>query len=315
MILKNKTVTIIGASGFVGRYVVARLAREGAMIRAACRKDDLAGFLKTHGEPGQIVPIKTNLNHEGSVRRVIAGSDVVINLVGVLFEKGQQNFALHEQGAALVATVAAEEGVSRLVHMSALGADEESPAKYQKSKGLGEAAVLDAFPTASIMRPSVIFGAEDGFFNRFASLARMSPVLPAIDGGHCAFQPVFVGDVAEAVSAILADDDTAGRIFEFGGPQVMTLSEVYDYVKTVTGQSALVLPVPAAIASIKAFFFEFLPTPPLTRDQIVMMGSDNVCSGEYAGLSDLGIEPNAIQSIVPTYLRRYRRPGMDMAQA
>lgn len=310
----NETlVTVFGASGFVGRHVVRALAKRGYRVRAACRRPDLAGHLQPMGTVGQIHGVQANLRHPVSVANAIEGADIVINLVGVLHETGAQSFsAVHTIGAGVIASQAKAAGVSRLIHLSSLSADENSASEYARSKADAEAAVKKEFPEAVILRPSVIFGPEDQFFNKFAALARLSPVLPLIGGGKTLFEPVYVGDVAEAV-ALAADGDVSGGIYELGGPEVMSLADVFSFVCDTTERNRLMVPLPFMIAKIKAAFLQILPNPVLTIDQVDLLRSDSVVSENAKStgrtLSGLGIDPRSVESLVPEYLHRFRRTG------
>ncbi|MSO76951.1 MAG: complex I NDUFA9 subunit family protein [Alphaproteobacteria bacterium] len=308
--MSYKRVAIIGGSGFIGRHLVRRLAADDCIVRVCVRDPEAALFLKPMGAVGQIVPIQTNLRDDASVRAAVAGVDAVVNLVGILHEFGKQTFdAIHAEGAGRVAAAAAEAGVGRLVHMSALGADAGSPAQYGRSKAAGEAAVKAAFPGATIVRPSIVFGPEDNFFNRFAAMAVLSPALPLIGGGGTRFQPVYVGDVAEAVRRVLADPSAAGRTYELGGPEVYSFRELLALLLEAIGRRRILLPVPAWAAAIPASVLERLPVPPLTRDQIRLLERDNVPTGTAPGLADLAIPPTAVMAVLPTYLDRFRVRG------
>lgn len=303
-----RLITVFGGSGFIGRYLVQRLARRGWQIRVAVRHPAQALFLKPLGDVGQITPVPASLRHEGSIRAAVAGSDAVVNLVGILYQRGRQGFAeIHAEGARRVAGAARAAGAERLVQMSALGADPSSPSDYARSKAAGEAAAAAAFPGASIVRPSVVFGPEDGFFNRFAALARYSPVLPLIGGGHTRFQPVYVGDVADALLRIVEDPACAGRTYELGGPQVYSFRELMELTLETTCRDRWLIPVPFWLASLQATFLGLLPSPPLTRDQVRLLQRDNVVSPGAPGLAELGIAPTAAEVIIPTYLDIYRR--------
>jgi len=300
--------TVFGGSGFLGRYMVQRLAEAGTRVLVGVRRPELAGFLRTMGDVGQVVPIRVDLRDGAAVAAALEGSDVAINAVGILTERGQQRFdAIHAQGAERVAKAAAEAGVGRLVHISALG--EDTLSRYGRTKAAGETAVRAAFPAATILRPSLVFGPEDDFFNRFAALARLAPVLPLIDGGHTRFQPVHVEDVAAAAMRALADDDTVGRVYELGGPRIYSFRELLEYIVAETDRRCLLLPVPSALMAIKAWFLEFWPNPPLTRDQVLQLASDSVVGQGTGNLADLGISPTALEVVVPSYLARYRRGG------
>lgn len=321
----RRVVTVFGGSGFIGRQVVKRLAAQGWIVRAAVRDPVAAGFLRTMGDPGQVNPVAADVTDLDSVRAAVLGASAVVNLVGILFEKGRAKFdAIHRQGAANVAQAAREAGIARLVHMSALGADKGSASAYARSKAAGEEAVQAAFPGATIFRPSVVFGPDDDFFNRFARLARVSPALPVFTGdgfkpihtehgygldlfgsGGTTFQPVYVGDVAEALVKAVEDSRLAGKIYELGGPRRYTMKEILDLVLQVTGRRRLLVPLPFGVAKLQAAFLQFLPTPPLTPDQVKLLRVDNVVRGGKPGLTELGIQPTAAEAVLPTYLHRY----------
>lgn len=308
--------TVFGGSGFIGRYVVQRLARAGYIVRAAVRDPEAALFLKPMGGVGQVVPVRCDITRPEEVAIALSGAALAVNLVGILFEgRGSRFAAVQAEGAGLVAAAAAAAGVGRLVHVSAIGADSASESAYARSKAEGEAAVLAAFPAASILRPSIVFGPEDGFFNLFATLASLSPVLPLIGGGATRFQPVYVGDVADAVIAALERPEAAGRTYELGGPKVYTFRELLAFILAATGRRACLVPVPWRLASLQGWFAEFLPRPPLTRDQVRLLRVDNVTAGKLPGLRELGITPRPVEAIVPAYLARYRRPGRRQPQA
>jgi len=308
--MEIREVTVFGAAGFVGRNVVRQLAENGIRVRAACRDPEAAAFLKTMGAVGQISLPQANLRFPASIEAAVDGVDAVINLTGILYQRGAQSFeAVHVRGAAAIAEAAKKAGAKRLIQMSALGADANSSAKYARSKAAGEAAVEAAFPGATILRPSVIFGAEDNFFNLFASLARFTPALPLIGGGQTKFQPVYVGDVAAAIDHILADPNTVGQVFELGGPRQMSFEEVLRYITEQTGRKRFFFPWPFALTKIDAFFLQLMPKPLLTMDQVELLKSDNVIDGNAPGLDDLGIVPTPVESVVPGYLARYRRAG------
>src|SRR5689334_1684724 len=261
-------VTVFGGSGFLGRHVVRALAREGYRVRPAVRRPDLAGHLQPLGRVGQIHAVQANLRYPESVEAAVRGADVVVNLVGILFERGKQTFdAVQAEGAATVARAAAAAG-ARMVHVSALGADPDSPALYGRSKAAGETAVLAAVPDATILRPSILFGPEDDFFNRFAALARMAPALPLIGGGLTKFQPVFVGDVAQAVLRAVGGRAKGGAVYELGGPEVKTFRALMEYVLTVTERKRMLMPLPFGLARLQAMVLQFMPKPLLTPDQV-----------------------------------------------
>ncbi len=303
-----RRVTVFGGSGFLGRYVVERLADRDIIVTVAVRDPERAKFLMPLGNVGQIVPVCASVAHQASVDAAIAGADAVINLVGILHQQGQQNFkAVHVDGAARVAKAAAAAGVRHLVHLSAIGAAANATSEYARSKAAGETAVQQAFPDAVLLRPSIMFGPEDGFFNLFAGLARLSPVLPLINGGKARFQPVYVGDVAQAVVSVLGTP--GGAIYELGGPEIHTFAGLMRLMLDVIRRRRLLVPWPAALAAVNAFFLEFLPNPPLTRDQLKQILADNVVADDALSFADLAIEPTPMAVILPTYLARYRRGG------
>ncbi len=307
-----RQVTVFGASGFLGRHVVKRLAADGARIVAAVRDPEAAAFLRTMGDVGQIVPLACDIRNEALVARALAGSDAAVNLVGILYEKGSNSFdAIHAEGPGLIARVAATAGLRSLVHVSAIGADENAVSAYASSKGRGEAAVRAAFPGAVILRPSIVFGPEDDFFNRFACLARLVPALPLFGGGKTRFQPVYVCDVAEAVARSLARHDARGQTLELGGPRVATFRELMEEILSVTGRRRGLLSLPMGLADVIGFFGDlgkvFGIPPQLTRDQAVLLRSDNVASSD--GLAALGIRATAMEVVLPAYLDRFRRTG------
>jgi NADH dehydrogenase len=307
-------VTVFGGTGFVGRAVVRELARAGARIRVACRRPDEALRLKPMGDVGQIVPVAANVRDDRSVAAAVQGADTVINLVGILYARGRQTFrAVHVEAPERIGRAAQAAGARRLIHVSALGADPASPSAYARSKAAGESALRAAFAGATIFRPSVIFGPEDDFFNRFAGLARVSPALPLIGGGHTKFQPVYVGDVADAVIAALKMPDTAGRTFELGGPRVYSFRTLMEILLAEIRRRRLLVPLPFWLAGAEAFFLEWLPKPVLTRDQVRQLRTDNIVAPNAAGFTDLGLAPTALEVIVPTYLHRYRRGGSSQA--
>jgi NADH dehydrogenase len=300
---------VFGGAGFIGRHVVQRLARQGWIVRVAGRDTEKAGRLRTLGGVGQVVPVAAEVTQEASVARAVAGAEAVVNLVGILFERRAGDFQrIQAEGAGRVARLAAAAGAKRLVHLSAIGADAGSESLYARSKAEGEAAVLAAFPTATILRPSVVFGPEDQFFNRFAALAALLPVMPVVAGGT-RFQPVYVGDVADAVMAALSRDDVAGRIFELGGPQALSMRQVLEFVLEHTRRRRPMVALPPGLVAFQARLGEMLPTPPLTRDQLILLGRDNLVAEGAAGLAALGIAPKAAAAIAPAYLARYRPGG------
>ncbi len=306
----DKLITVFGGSGFVGRQVVARLARQGYRIRVAVRRPDLAGHLQPLGGVGQIKMIQANLRNRASIDAAVKGAWGVINLVGILFQSGQQRFdIIHDFGARAVARASEAAGISRIVHMSSIGADPKSDAHYARSKAAGEAGVLAAYPDAVILRPSVIYGPGDNLFNTIAGLARITPIFPVVGSGT-KFQPVFVGDVAEAMVRTLEDGK---GIYELGGPEIVTMHDMVEQAIAVTGRNRILVPVPAALARVQAMFLQMLPNPLLTVDQVKMLGHDNVVSdtaiGEGRTFDGLGISPVTMALILPTYLERFRRTG------
>jgi NADH dehydrogenase len=304
------TVTIFGGSGFIGRYIVARLADRGWTIRVAVRHPGQAEFLRPLGDVGQIVPLRAPLQQPEAVRAALRGSDAAVNLAGILHQSGRQRFAgVHVEGARLIAEAAAAEGIERLLHLSALGASETSPAAYARSKAAGEKAVRAALPQATILRPSVVFGPEDDFFNRFAAMARLSPALPLIGGGRTRFQPVYVGDVADAAVAALLGAQHRGKTFELGGPRVYSFEALMRFILETVGRRRLLLALPYGLAELLGGVMELLPAPPLTRDQVLMLRRDNVVSEGAPGLAELGITARSVEALVPPYLQRYRRGG------
>lgn len=313
--LNNRAlVTIYGGSGFLGRHVVRAIARTGARMRIAVRRPELAGHLQPLGGVGQIVPVQANVRFPDSLLAAAEDADAVVNLVGILFASGKQTFkTVQDEGARHVAEAAKAAGARTLVHVSAIGADANSPSVYARSKAAGEVAVKETYPSAVIFRPSVVFGPEDEFFNRFAALARISPVLPLIGGGHTKFQPVFVGDVAEAVVAALEGRASQSLPYELGGPQIMTMREVMERVLAYSMRSRPLVPVPFWLAKLKGAFLQWLPKPPLTVDQVRLLQTDNVVSEAAikAGrtLEGLGIDPVAVASVVPDYLEQFRPRG------
>jgi len=303
-------VTVFGGSGFIGRYVVRRLAQQGWTVRVAVRRPDRALFLKTMGAVGQVTPVAADVRSERSVAAAVAGADAVINLVGILYEKGGRNFqSIHVEGAERVARLAKAAGVKTFVQMSSLGAAQNAEAAYARTKAAGEAAVRGHFPDARIIRPSIVFGPEDGFFNKFAAMARFAPALPLIGGGGMKFQPVYVDDVAEAILRCVENNNTAGKTYELGGPGIFSFAELMRRLLREIGRRRLLLPLPFGIARIQAAFMEWLPVPPLTRDQIKLLQQDNVVSPGALTLADLGIQPQGLDAILPTYLARYRPGG------
>ncbi len=323
----GRIVTVFGGSGFIGRYVVRALARDGWRVRVACRRPDLAFFLQPLGRPGQVVAVQANLRDPASIAAAVQGSSAVVNLVGILAETGKQKFAtIQAQGARLVAEAAAAAGVSNFVQISAIGADAQGRSAYARSKAEGEEAVLAAIPTAVILRPSVVFGVEDEFFNRFGAMARLFPVIPIV-GAQTKFQPVYVGDVAEAVAASVAGRARSGVVYELGGPEVKSFGALVDYVLAVTERDRHVMKLGFGAGKIVASFMQILTSLSMglfpkilrmTTDQVELLKHDNVVSeaAETEGrtLKGLGLTPQAIEAIAPSYLYRYRKTGQYQSQ-
>ena len=303
--MRANWVAVSGAGGFVGRYVVAAPLREGARVRVAERTPRRGWFLKAQAGLGQIEFVAADITQPQGLGQALAGADVAINLVGIL--KGDFN-RVHVEGARLFAQAAKLAGVARLIHVSAIGADRASPSAYGRSKGEGEAAVRAAFPDAIIVRPSIIFGREDQFINRFAGLIRMLPIVPVI-GATTRFQPVFVGDVAHAIAALAAGQGDAGMTYELGGPQILSMHELNAWIATRTRRSRPLLDVPPAMASAMARLTGWLPGAPITYDQWLMLQNDNVVSPEAATLATLGIAPTALDSVAEGWLVEYRKHG------
>jgi uncharacterized protein YbjT (DUF2867 family) len=309
----DRMITVFGGSGFLGRHVVRALAKRGYRIRVAVRRPDLTNYLQPLGRVGQIHAVQANLRYPASIAAAVRDSDVVINLVGILYERGRQQFdTVQAVGAEAVALAAAAHG-AKLVHVSAIGADENSTSAYARAKAKGEKLVLAAVPGATILRPSIVFGPEDDFFNRFAALARFMPALPLIGGGTTRFQPVYVGDVADAVVKAAEGETKPGATYELGGPEVLTFKEVMEYILATVERRRLLVPVPFWAARLQATLLQFMPKPLLTPDQVELLRTDNIVSADAARdgltLSGLGIAPRAVETVVPTYLWRFRKTG------
>jgi uncharacterized protein YbjT (DUF2867 family) len=306
-------VTVFGGSGFVGTQAVRYLAKAGWRVRVAVRNPNLAYRMRLLGDVGQIDVVQANVRNTPSLERALEGAKAALNLVAVLYETGRQGFqAVHVMGARNIAEAGRAQGVARMIQVSAIGADPDSPSRYARTKAEGEAAVREVYPDAAIVRPSIVFGNGDGFFNRFAGMAQFSPVLPLIGGGATRFQPVFVGDLGQALARVVADEASAGKTFELGGPAAFTFRELMEKMLAETGQRRLLLPIPFPAATALGKLAElgaFLIPPPVTADQVESLKSDNVVSGQYPGLAELGITPTALEAVLPTYLYRYRRGG------
>ena len=305
---QNSLITIFGGTGFLGRHIVARLAKRGWRLRIVTRRPNEALHVKTNGVPGQVELVQGNIRDDASVAAALDGADAVINAVGILFESGKQKFAaVQAEGAQRIAQMAAQQGIAHFVQISAIGADENSASLYAQSKAAGEQAVLQAVPSAHILRPSIVVGPEDDFFNRFSAMAMLAPALPLIGGGDTRYQPVAVFDVAAAVEACL--DGAAGDIYELGGPDVLSFKQLMQMLLAEIRRDRLLVPLPFAAAKLIAAFAQFMPKPLLTPDQVILLKSDNIVSDEAAGFEALAITPQPIAAIVPDYLARYRPAG------
>jgi NADH dehydrogenase len=324
----DRLAIVFGGSGFVGRHVVRALARDGWRIRVAVRRPDLAGFLRPLGVVGQIELVQANLRYPDSIAAALEGANAVVNAAGIQRQSGRQTYeAVHAVGAGAIARAAAAAGIATFVHVSGVGADARSPNPYIASKGRGEAAVREAAPSAVILRPSVIFGPEDDFLNRFGALARALPALPLFGGGATKLQPVFVGDVALATLAVIGDANAAGRAYELGGPEVLTLREIAELVLRIAERRRALVPLPFALARLVAWSTEvasalslgrFPKTLTTTRDQVELLRHDNVVSAaalaEGRTLRELGISPQGIEAVAPSYLYRFRKTGQYAAR-
>jgi NADH dehydrogenase len=310
MSFRYRVATVFGGSGFIGRHLIKRLAKTGTIIRVATRHPSSANFLRTNGAVGQIIPIATNINDDASVAAAVRDADIVINLIGILYESGVNTFrGTQGEAPGRIARAAKAAGAQRFVQISAIGADAGSSSEYARSKAAGEQAVLKAFPEATILRPSIVFGPEDNFFNRFAAMARIAPALPLIGGGHTKFQPVYVGDVAEAIMKALENPAAQGKIYELGGPQVYSFKEIMELVLAETRRKRFLVPVPWSVAEFQGKILGKLPKPLLTLDQVELLKRDNVVAPGAATLNDLGVSPTAAEVIIPTYLDRFRVGG------
>ncbi len=320
---QDRIVTVFGGSGFIGRHLVRALARNGWRVRVATRRPDLAFHLQPLGRVGQINAVQANVRYPDSLAAALRGAEAAVNLVGILAPWGKQTFdAVQAQGAGAIAKAVAEAGISNFVHMSAIGADAGSPSAYARTKAEGEAAALSALPSAKILRPSVVFGPEDQFFNRFAAMARLMPALPLIGGGATKLQPVYVGDVAEAGARLLGGHGQDGAAYELGGPAVRTMKELLEYVLATIQRRRLLAPLPFSVAApmgsvtstVNKLLLGLLPQEfVFTADQVELLKHDNVVSAQAVAegrtLAGLGITPESIEAIVPTYLYRFRKTG------
>lgn len=309
----GKLVTIFGGSGFIGRYLVRALAKQGWRVRVAVRRPDVVGYLQPMGNVGQIKPVFANVRSAESVRAAISHADAVVNLVGILSERGKQSFeAVQAEGTKNIAEATRDAGITRYVQMSAIGADETSKSAYAQTKARGEAAALAAVPGAVVLRPSLVFGPEDQLFNRFARMARLSPLLPVV-GADTRFQPVYVGDVAEFAAAAVNGRVPGGRAYELGGPDVETFRGLLEIMLSYTRQKRVIVPLSFGMANFQAKMLSILPNPPITQDQVEMLKTDNVVSeaalAEGRTLAAGGVTPHSLASVLPTYLWIYRRHG------
>lgn len=312
--LNGKLVTVFGGSGFLGRHIVQALARRGYRVRAAVRRPDLATYLQPLGAPGQIMAVQANLRYRWSVDRAIQGADTVVNAVGILAPTGKQSFdAVQAFGPRAIAEAARAAGLTAVTHISAIGADADSPSAYARSKAEGEAGVLATLPDSVILRPSIVFGPEDNFFNQFAGMARLAPALPLIGGGETKFQPVYVCDVAEAVARSVDGDLDAGAVYELGGPEIRSFKECLEVMLEITRRSRVLLPIPFPVASAMGKVMQLLPGAPLTADQVELLKTDNVvtesATADGRTLEGIGITPATLAAILPTYLDRFREHG------
>jgi uncharacterized protein YbjT (DUF2867 family) len=310
----EKIVTLIGGSGFIGRHIVRALAKRGYRVRVACRRPDLAGHVQPLGTTGQVMPVQANVRYPASLAAACDGAYAVVNLTGVLASRGAQSFdAIHVFGAEASAKAAKAVKAQVFIQMSALGADAESASDYARSKAAGEAKAKAAFPGAIVLRPSIVFGPEDNFFNQFAGLSRLAPALPLIGGGHTKFTPLFVGDLAEAIARLIDTGEANGKILELGGPEVFSFKQLLEFTLETIGRKRLLVPVPWTIAKVMGSVMGLLPFAPLTADQVELLKTDNVVSEaatrEGRDLAGLGISGHGIQGIVPSYLYRYRKAG------
>jgi len=307
--MEARQITVFGGSGFLGRYVVRALAKKGWRIKVATRRPNRAFFLRPMGQVGQIGFVKCNVADAEQVGHALSGSQAAVNLTGILYQRGQSFQGVHVDGAASIAEAAARLGLRALVHVSAIGADPESLSRYAETKAEGEKRVREAFPAATIMRPSLLFGPEDQFFNRFAEMARYFPALPLIGGGRTKFQPVFVGDVAAAIVTALDDPGARSKTYELGGPTIYTFKQLMEIILSETGRKRALVPLPFGLAFLNSIFLQLMPKPLLTPDQVRLLKKDNVVSPTAHTLKELGIQPTTVEAEVPSYLWRFRTKG------
>lgn len=306
----GQIVTIFGGSGLLGRHAVGALARAGYRVRVAVRHPYRANYLPPMGQVGQILVTRCDVTDPGAVAAAVRGADAVVNLVGILHPGGGQNYeSVHVEAPRTIGRAASAVGVATLIHVSTMNISPDSESAYARSKAMGEIALRDEFPQATLLKPSLVFGPEDNFFNKFAGLARILPFLPLIGGGHTKFQPVFAGDVADAIVTCANDPATRGRTYELGGPAVYSFKDMLQIILRETGRSRPLIPVPFWLASIKAFFLQFLPGKLLTPDQVKFLRTDNVVSPGALTLKDLGIVPDSLEAVLPAYLWRFRPKG------
>ncbi len=313
-------VTVFGGSGFLGRHVVRALLKRGWRVRAAVRRPDLAGYLQPLGMVGWVQPIQANLRYRWSVDRAVENADAVVNLVAIMSPKGRQSLtAVNDFGARAVAEATRGAGLDRVIHVSAIGADPESPSAYGRSKAAGEAGVFETLPDSIVMRPSIMFGPEDHFFNRFAGMARVSPALPLIGGGRTRFQPVFAGDVAKAIADAVEGHARPGTVYELGGPEVHSFRDCMKIMLEVIGRKRLLVPLPWGLASVMGAVLQYLPGTVLTTDQVRQLRVDSIVSeaavAEKRTIHSFGIEPTTLEAVLPSYLTRFRVQGEYEKQA
>lgn len=306
-----RQVTLFGGTGFIGRYIVRALAARGVRVRVAVRRPELADFTRVAGDVGQIMAVQANLRFPRSVAAAVAGSDAVINASGIPYQRGRQRYnAVHADGARHIAEAATRAGVGRLIHISGIGAQQpRSGNPFIESKALAEHEMNRGFPSVTILRPSVVFGPEDKFFNKLASAARLAPFMPVIGDGSARVQPVYVADVAQAAARALFDSQAAFGVYELGGPRIYTYRELIELTLRMTGRHRRLVSLPALAMKAGAFFAEFLPVPPITRDQVDLMTRDNITTAGRPGFAELGMVPRAAEAILPMYLDRYRAGG------
>ena len=307
--MEARQITVFGGAGFLGRYVVRALAKKGWRIKVATRRPNRAFFLRPMGQVGQIGFVKCDVADAEQVGHALSGSQAAVNLTGILYQRGQSFQDVHVDGPAFIAEAAARLGLRALVHVSAIGADPESLSRYAETKAEGEKRVREAFPAATIMRPSLLFGPEDQFFNRFAEMARFFPALPLIGGGHTKFQPVFVGDVAAAIVTALDDPGARGKTYELGGPTIYSFRQLMEIILSETGRKRALVPLPFGLAFLNSIFLQLMPKPLLTPDQVRLLKHDNVVSPTAHTLKELGIQPTTVEAEVPSYLWRFRTKG------